>query len=91
MNDITPKEVAEFMMMQLQKRSICIKEDVVYQIEEIWSCFLYDNENSNPTIEKKARRIPQVVWRAGRLGAEEVLEYREKYDPAIRPGRITRR
>ena len=80
----TPTEVAEWMVRQFETQDYLYREDVVYQIEEIFGPeFIYENENGNQAIDKKVlrefRKLTEedVVWERG----ERTWRKRELGDP----------
>ena len=67
----TDKDVAEFMVAELEKSRWLYQEQVVWDIERKFGRdFVYDNENGNRAISKgvlkEFRKLtPDVVWERG--------------------------
>lgn len=66
---MTAKEVAEWMLKQLEDKSYIYQEDIVWQIQaQFGDEFVYENENSNlaisPNVLREFRKITvnTVVW-----------------------------
>lgn len=80
---MSAKEVAAWMLEELQRVRFLHQETVVYQISEIFGEeFTYVNNNGNLAIDKKVlaefRKLTDdtVIWEKG----ERVWRFREDYD-----------
>ena len=83
----TPREVAEWMVKELERIQFLYQEQAVYDIEsKFGDVFVYINENGNPAIDKRVLREfrkltgDKVIWESG----ERMWRKRESYDS---PGR----
>ncbi len=83
----TPRDVALWMVEQLEHHPSLCQEDAVYEIEQQFGAeFVYENENGNPAIDRQVlrefRRLTEtsVVWEGG----ERLWRKRQSHDP---PGR----
>jgi len=71
MADVTARDVADFMVQELNRRRELDQETVVYQIKrKFGDAFVYTNENGNLGIDKTVLRefrnlTPDVVWERG--------------------------
>jgi len=68
----TPKEVAEFMMREMETSHYLYQETVVHRIKQIFGAeFVYPNANGNdaisPKVLKEFRKLSgdQVIWERG--------------------------
>jgi hypothetical protein len=81
--NITPADIAGWMMEQLQTKRELYQEDAVYEIaKKFGSGFTYENDNGNLAIDKKVldafRELSEdgVVWERG----ERLWRRRDKHD-----------
>ena len=81
---MTPKEIAQWMVDELQRERVLHQEHVVHVIAtEFGKEFVYINENGNPALDRRVlrefRRITEgtVMW----VGGDYLWRFRREYDP----------
>ncbi|MWA01337.1 hypothetical protein F8568_013270 [Actinomadura sp. LD22] len=87
MEEVTPEDIARWMLKRIENGEELYQQDVVYEIsQKFGEKFVYDNERGNPAIDKKVlkafREVSEdtVVWEKGM----RMWRKREVYDD---PGR----